>query len=224
MPASLMILIASGTPSCKRSSTAVTPTNLRPFSSLAPTSAIFASCVSSMMLRAAMYSKLHASNSACSIQRMPTMSVRRPCCEKVLRSAAQASVKGTLKRPSMMLSAPLVMHQMPPLCLTMTDMRLRSELKASSCNTENFRSEVLGPIKTTSDMFPAALRMRLTKRIPTSSAICTSATSSGDIPEKDNSDSVLPSSLPPFTFTWTEWQTARQVKRFSTLLKRGSSV
>mmetsp|Transcript_3018 Transcript_3018/g.7540 ORF Transcript_3018/g.7540 Transcript_3018/m.7540 type:complete len:279 (-) Transcript_3018:451-1287(-) len=220
MPASLIVLMASGTPSCNLSSTAVTPMNLRFFSNCAPTSAIVSSFVSSMRLRAVVYSALQASNSACSMVRIPTMRVLKPCLEKVPKSAAQASVNGSVKRPSITLSAPFVMHQMLPLCLTMTDMRLRSEEKASSCNTVKFRWEVPGPLTMMSDVLPAVLRTRLMNDIPTSSAIWTSATSSGDMPLKVNL--LLPSSL-SFSTACTEWQTAKQVKRFNKLLKRGSS-
>mmetsp|Transcript_41884 Transcript_41884/g.105280 ORF Transcript_41884/g.105280 Transcript_41884/m.105280 type:complete len:248 (-) Transcript_41884:451-1194(-) len=163
IPMSFTVRMVSGTPSCNLSSTAVMPMNFKFVSMRAATSAILVSLVSSIMLRAAKYSAFHASNSAVSTTRMPTISVRRPCFENVLKSAEASESNGECNKPSITLSAPLVMHQMLPLCLTMTDIRLRSEVKANSWSTVNFRSAVPGPFKTTSEVFPACLRTRLAK-------------------------------------------------------------
>mmetsp|Transcript_105057 Transcript_105057/g.294425 ORF Transcript_105057/g.294425 Transcript_105057/m.294425 type:complete len:268 (+) Transcript_105057:465-1268(+) len=184
MPAALTRSMVSGTPSCNLSSTAVMPTSLRPSSMRAATSAMRSSLDSSMMLRAVVYSASHISYSCVFTMRMPMTSVRRPCLEKCVRSRLQASGNFSLRRPSMTLSAPLVMHQMALLCRTMTDMRFRSEVKANSWRTVNLRSLWPGPERMISDVFPAFLRTRLRKLLPTSWATCTRATSSGDMPVK----------------------------------------
>mmetsp|Transcript_146940 Transcript_146940/g.471729 ORF Transcript_146940/g.471729 Transcript_146940/m.471729 type:complete len:248 (+) Transcript_146940:1329-2072(+) len=218
MPMALMVLMASGTPSCNRSSTAVRPTKSKPFSNFAPTSAIFSSLVSSMTFFAMVYSALHDSNSSLPIVRMPTMSVRRPCLEKAAKSAEQGTLNFSVSKPSMTLSAPLVMQNTWFLCFTMTDMRLRSEEKASSCNTMNFLSLLAGPSSVISEV-PVAFRVRLQNRTPASCATWTSATSSGDMPwnlttlfSSDSSSEMC-----------TEWQTARHVKSFRTCPVNGSS-
>mmetsp|Transcript_24138 Transcript_24138/g.72508 ORF Transcript_24138/g.72508 Transcript_24138/m.72508 type:complete len:264 (+) Transcript_24138:1077-1868(+) len=182
MPASLMVEIASGTPSCTRSSTAVTPMNFKPFSKRAATSATFSSLLSSIRFHAAKYSADHASYSALSMLRMPTTRVLKPCWENLLKSETQASANGFASKGSMTLSAPFVMHQMVPLCLATTDIRFRSALKASSCSKVNTRCESNGPLTRTSEEELPCLRTRLQKLLPTAWAAWTSATSSGDMP------------------------------------------
>mmetsp|Transcript_41410 Transcript_41410/g.119194 ORF Transcript_41410/g.119194 Transcript_41410/m.119194 type:complete len:214 (+) Transcript_41410:1739-2380(+) len=99
------------------------------------------------------------------------------------------------------------MHQIVFLCRTITDIRFLSDVKANSCNTVNLRSMLPGPFNINSDVCPAFLRTRLSKVTPISCAAWTSATSSGDMPEKNG--------CPSFVATCTEWQTAKQVAMLS---------
>mmetsp|Transcript_2094 Transcript_2094/g.5875 ORF Transcript_2094/g.5875 Transcript_2094/m.5875 type:complete len:256 (-) Transcript_2094:508-1275(-) len=136
----------------------------------------------------------------------------------------------------MTVSAPFVMHQMSLLCLTITELRLRSELKGNSKSCTKVRCLSPGPCTTSSDEEPAYLRLRPLNTIPTLAAAYTSATSSGDAPEycsvgprqsAAGASPVLAGSAAGLGFTrcfTTLWQTARQVKKSTTLVKVCSSA
>mmetsp|Transcript_96027 Transcript_96027/g.271811 ORF Transcript_96027/g.271811 Transcript_96027/m.271811 type:complete len:210 (+) Transcript_96027:1625-2254(+) len=106
------------------------------------------------------------------------------------------------------------MHQTVRLCFTITDMRFRSEVNGNSCRTVNFRSRECGPLTFRSKAPPPCRRSRPVKAMPAWCAACTSATSSGDVPEK------LAAPAPPAACTL--WQTARHVKKLRTGAKSGS--
>mmetsp|Transcript_24592 Transcript_24592/g.47896 ORF Transcript_24592/g.47896 Transcript_24592/m.47896 type:complete len:201 (+) Transcript_24592:1287-1889(+) len=183
-PARLIVFMAWGTPSCSRSSTAVTPTSLRFVSMAAETSATRSFLLASVRLSAACNVFCHAVHSSKLTFFMPTTRHLRPSFEN-LEIASNVPESGSWSRRGIMtLSAPFVTHQYSWLCCTTTDIRLRSELNSISRRTVNRASSPEdGPSIDNSVVLEPRIRFLCLKWKPTLEAAWTRATSSGDIPE-----------------------------------------
>mmetsp|Transcript_144952 Transcript_144952/g.361558 ORF Transcript_144952/g.361558 Transcript_144952/m.361558 type:complete len:281 (+) Transcript_144952:992-1834(+) len=129
IPASRSVAIVDGTRSCNRSSRAVMPTYVRP-SSMAAASRSSLALRSSMALFASAHRARQAEKSAGGMVLRATTSVRRPCRENSAKAWVACAGSGSLSKPAMTLSAPLVVTTaLPSLRAATTLMRARSEVK-----------------------------------------------------------------------------------------------
>mmetsp|Transcript_10683 Transcript_10683/g.29683 ORF Transcript_10683/g.29683 Transcript_10683/m.29683 type:complete len:292 (-) Transcript_10683:1826-2701(-) len=166
--ASLRLWRVSGTPSCNLSSTAVTPTRVRLVSIMASTLATSSSFLESRLLCATLSFAAHSWYSLSSIFLLATRRVRRPWCENLLKCSSVSRETFSVSKFKMTLSAPLVMTCTSGPCLTMTDMRFRSELNSISLRIWNFRGGCPGgPIIKTSLAEAPGTRTRSLKTMPT---------------------------------------------------------